>query len=122
MIALLLAACGAPEEPGAVESADTGAEPAEPTGPEICLDAPVTTWDNFGAGFVTQHCSACHASTTPDRHDAPADVTFDTEEQAWQWAERILARAASETPTMPPQGGVSEDDRYLLEVWLNCGG
>lgn len=107
--------------PDPVDPADTGEDPAF-TGPAICEDAPVTTWDNFGAGFLTQHCLACHASTAPDRHDAPDDVTFDTEEEAWTWSERIVARAAGEAPTMPPQGGVSADDRYLLEVWLTCGG
>jgi uncharacterized membrane protein len=105
---------------------DGGPGPADPTtveeGPAICADAPVVTWDNFGAGFLTQHCDACHLSTTLDRHDAPADVVFDTEEDVWAYADRILVRAAGDEPTMPPQGGVSVDDRYLLEVWLTCGG
>ncbi len=89
----------------------------------FCADAPLpTTWDNFGRSFVTQHCQPCHASTSLDRQYAPAEVTFDTEEQSWAWADRILARAAADDATMPPQGGVEEDDRYLLEVWLTCGG
>ena len=90
--------------------------------PEICVDAPVVTWANFGRGFVTQHCQACHASTAADRHDAPEEITFDTEEQVWALADRILARTLGEAATMPPQGGVSDDDLYLLEVWLTCGG
>lgn len=90
--------------------------------PEICADAPLVTWANFGRGFITQHCQACHASTTLDRHDAPEEITFDTEEQVWALADRILARAVGEAPTMPPQGGVADDDLYLLEVWLTCGG
>lgn len=88
--------------------------------PEICVDAPVVTYANFGAGFVTQHCQACHASTTPDRHDAPEAVTFDDEASVMQWADRIVARCLGEDASMPPQGGVSDDDLYLLEVWLTC--
>jgi uncharacterized membrane protein len=112
---LCLAACTS-EEPDGSESPPTGELP------EICVDAPTVTWANFGAGFITQHCQACHATSTPDRHGAPETVIFDTEEQVWAQADRILARAVGESPTMPPQGGVSEDDLYLLEVWLNCGG
>lgn len=115
VVLLLAAACAAEPPP-----ADSGS--AAPEGPAICADAPVVTWDNFGAGFLTQHCDACHASSTLDRHDAPATVAFDSEDEVWQWADRILARTTGEEPTMPPQGGVSEDDRYLLEVWLTCGG
>lgn len=88
--------------------------------PGLCADAPVVTWDNFGAGFITQECQPCHASTAANRQDAPADVTFDTREQAWAWADRILARAATDPATMPPEGGVEADDRLLLQVWLLC--
>lgn len=88
----------------------------------LCADAPVTTYDNFGAGFLTQSCATCHASTTLDRNGAPPGVVFDTEEDVWAQADRILAVTAGDAPTMPPQGGVTEDDRYRLEVWLTCGG
>ncbi|MEQ1503657.1 MAG: hypothetical protein ABMB14_15570, partial [Myxococcota bacterium] len=100
----VLVGCPAEESPApSLDSGDTG---ATGTG-DPCADAPITTWDNFGAGFVTQHCDTCHASTTPNRHDAPVDVTFDDEDQVWAWADRILARAAGDEATMPPQGGVS---------------
>lgn len=110
-----LVACGDPE----------GADPADPVGTEpvaLCAEGPVTTWDNFGSGFVVQHCQTCHASTTPDRHGAPESVTFDDEEQVWTWADRILARTTGPEPDMPPRGGVDDDDRYRVEVWLTCGG
>lgn len=95
-------------------------EPVDSALAEFCADAPVVTWDNFGAGFILQECQPCHASTTANRQDAPENVTFDTVDQTWAWADRVLARAASEPATMPPQGGVDEDDRVLLEVWLLC--
>lgn len=120
-----LAACvafggGCPPDDGAAADPEDTAVPSDL--PAICVDAPVTTYANFGRGFLTQHCEVCHAATTNDRHDAPETVTFDTEEEAWAQADRILARAAGDAPTMPPQGGVTDDDRYLLEVWLSCGG
>lgn len=119
MIALLLLGCG-PGDPdaGGADSADTASDTAASDDP--CVDAPVVTWDNFGAGFLTQHCTACHASSARDRHGAPADVTFDTEAEALAWSDRILARAAGDAATMPPQGGVSNDDRTLLGIWLGC--
>lgn len=88
---------------------------------EFCADAPTLTWDTFGQGFLISQCDGCHASTSPDRHDAPSDVVFDTPTQAWALAERILAVATGAEPTMPPNGGVPEDDRTRLEWWLRCG-
>lgn len=86
----------------------------------FCATAPVSTYESFGSGFLTENCQTCHASTAPNRHDAPAEVTFDDAAQAWQWADRILARATGAEVTMPPMGGTTDDDRYLLEVWLSC--
>lgn len=105
-LALLLVGCGGDE---------ASTDPA-------CADAPITTYDNFGAGFLTESCLACHASTAPDRHGAPEDVVFDTEEQVWALSDRILAVATGDDPTMPPEGGVTDEDRARLEVWLRCGG
>jgi len=89
----------------------------------LCDGAPVTTWDNFGAGFLKENCQPCHASTVAvdDRQLAPVDVTFDTEADVWPLAEQILLQATGDEPAMPPRGGVTEDDRYRLEVWLTCG-
>lgn len=89
------------------------------TGPSLCDDAPVVTWENFGSGFTTESCQACHASTATDRQGAPEAVVFDTEEDVLAHADSILGRVI-DTMDMPPQGGVTEDDRYLVEVWLSC--
>lgn len=94
---------------------DSG-EPLDP----LCVDAPVVTWDSWGQGFLGANCQSCHASTTSDRHGAPEEITFDERDSALAVADRILARSAGTEPTMPPSGGVSEDDRYKLEVWLTC--
>ena len=92
--------------------------PVTETGP--CADAPVVTWNSFGEGFLRENCQSCHASTAPDRHDAPEETVFDTLEDALANADRILARATGDDPTMPPEGGVDEDDRARLEIWLTC--
>lgn len=108
MIALLLLACAG----GPAETGDTGAG--------ACADAPVVTYDNFGKGFLTESCQSCHASTSPNRNGAPESVVFDTEADVAAHADTILLVATGDAPRMPPEGGVSDDDRYLLEVWLTC--
>lgn len=118
---LWLWACGAPApEPGTAggPTADTATAAVDSGGP--CAEAPVVTWENFGAGFVTQHCQACHASTSPDRHGAPVAVVFDTEGDVQAWAARVHERAVV-LGDMPPLGGVTDDDRQLLDLWLTCG-
>lgn len=120
VLALVVACGGDKDQSTPVDSGD--ADQLLDTGSvdPLCVDAPVVTWSSWGEGFVSQNCQSCHRSTTTDRRGAPEEVTFDTEDSALSHADRILARAAGEAPTMPPSGGVSEDDRYLLEVWLTC--
>lgn len=109
LLALGVAACTGADGAG-TPSGDSG----------FCATAPVVTYESFGSGFLTENCQTCHASTAPDRHEAPEEVSFDDVTQAWTWADRILARSGGDSPTMPPMGGTTEDDRYLLEVWLSC--
>ena len=112
---LLVTACGTDED------GDTNAA-ADDSG--FCAEADVgqVTWDNFGRGFVTERCQTCHASESLDRQGAPESVVFDTEEDVWGLASAMLDAATGDAPRMPPQGGVDEEDRFLLEVWLRCGG
>jgi len=98
-----------------VDTADTADSDTDP-----CADVPVVTYNNFGEGFMTENCQGCHASTTADRYGAPESVIFDTVDDVWSRAERILERAAGDDASMPPAGGVSEDDRTKLEWWLIC--
>lgn len=95
-------------------------ESAVPAETGLCADAPVLMWANFGQGFVLENCQSCHASTSLDRNDAPEEVSFDTLEQVRALSDRILARAAGAEPTMPPEGGVGDEDREKLELWLSC--
>lgn len=125
--AWLLACSGAPD---AVDSADRDTDPGDTdpidtdppdTAAAFCDGAPTLAYTNFGEGFLRENCQGCHASTTPERYGAPDHVTFDTVEEAWTWSARILVRSTGESPTMPPQGGVSADDRTRLLWWLRCG-
>ena len=100
--------------------AGCGDKDADDTGLGFCADAPIVTYESFGAGFFTQECQTCHASTSPNRLGAPEEVVFDTEEQILALKDRVLIRATGEAPTMPPQGGVGEDDLARLEAWLRC--
>jgi uncharacterized membrane protein len=110
LLCLLLACAG--------DEADGDKEIAGDTG--LCATAPVTTWDNFGRGFLTESCQSCHASTSPNRYGAPEAVSFDSEGEALALADTILAVATGEAARMPPSGGVTEEDRYRLAVWLTC--
>jgi hypothetical protein len=94
---VLLGACG--EEEPAPQDCDPG-------------------WEEFGRGFMAEYCDACHATTAPDRHGAPLDVAFDTEEQALSWLDRVEVRVLA--GEMPPGGGVFEEDLAMLEAWTSC--
>jgi uncharacterized membrane protein len=88
--------------------------------PVNCATAPVVTFSNFGEGFVTFHCQGCHSSTAQDRNGAPESITFDNADEVWSLSDLVLDVAASPEPLMPPRGGVTEEDRELLRVWLTC--
>jgi uncharacterized membrane protein len=118
--ALLVGACGtevptAPEPTGDLRD-------VVPVDPDACATT-FLDYDNFGAPFVTNWCRGCHSSAVPDgmRQKAPMDVNFDDEVDVRTWAPRIAARAATYTPTMPPAGGPSEEERTLLAEWITCG-
>jgi hypothetical protein len=90
----------------------------------FCDEQPMLTWETFGQAFFLENCQACHGSEAINRFGAPEAVSFDTEAQTWEWVERIVSRALDgdvETgPDMPPSGGVPEEERFKLEVWLRC--
>ena len=103
---------------------DAASEAESEDGGELrCDEAPTVTYDTFGRGFLSTYCDGCHGSAVEDRQNAPVDVVFDTREGAQDWADRILARTVppdGSAPTMPPVGGVTDEDRERVVVWLNC--
>ena len=105
MIVMLLLGCGDP-------AADTGA----------CQRSPPLRYDNFGAGFLSTHCTGCHSSLLPleQREGAPEGVDLNTYADVLMWADRIEARALAQTPDMPPGGGPGAEELALLAEWLRC--
>lgn len=134
---LLLAACARPPADTGVpvvsdssadsagdSAADTSADTAADTSVDTddpCAGVPTLAWSNFGEGFMVENCQGCHASTATERYGAPTWATFDTVDQCWDLANSILGAATGDSPSMPPRGGVSDDDRTRLQWWLQCG-
>ena len=85
-----------------------------------CSDVPILSYENFGQGFLNENCQACHALRSNDRHGAPIDVNFDSRDAVHRLAARILDRAAGRAPSMPPGGGVVDEQRTNIEIWLRC--
>lgn len=116
IVAMALSLAGGCDEDG-----DEGDEAA--TGAGDCEEQPVVTYDTFGRGFLSTYCNGCHGGAVVDRQGAPGSVVFDTPEDVEVYADRILARTApadGSAPTMPPVGGVTEEDRERLVIWLTC--
>jgi len=98
-----------------------GCAEAETDDSGACSDVPAVSYETFGDGFLTENCRTCHTSGQTVRQGAPDDVNFDDAASVWAIKDRVLARAAVDPPTMPPLGGTTADDRYLLRIWLECG-
>ena len=95
---------------------------ADDSGGGPCGRSPALSWDNFGDGFMTKHCTGCHSSLLPEgmREGAPTSVNLDTYADVIQWADRVDARAVGDDADMPPGGGPSADERARLAEWLTC--
>ncbi len=68
-----------------------------------------------------QHCIRCHShvNTGAQRNGAPPEVNFDTYESAIKSAQRANARI--QAGTMPPDGGIPEEQRALFQKWIDNG-
>ena len=86
---------------------------------EFCATAPDVTWNNWTNSLIITHCQGCHAQGSPNRYGAPESIHFDDEMATIDLADRVWIRVIEEE-TMPPAGGILNDDLYLLEVWLRC--
>lgn len=114
LAAMLAGAC-------AGESAPGGEPPPDPDSQQ-CKDSALT-YENFAAPFVITWCRGCHGVNQPMamRQDAPTGVNFDTAAEVRGASDRLLVRATGATPTMPPAGGPSDEERALLAEWIGCG-
>jgi hypothetical protein len=92
---------------------------AEPPAPIPCDEV---GWSDYTEPLLTTWCTPCHSSTVPEenRRGAPVGVDFDTWAGAVQWADRIAVRAGP-GGTMPPAGGLTDDQRAGLARWVECG-
>ena len=75
------------------------------------------SWNNWGHGFFLTWCSSCHAASTEERHGAPENITFDSEQEVARWRERIYARVILQQD-MPVGGGISDDNVQILHDYL----
>ena len=118
LIPLLALACRSPDP--SHDSREMNVEDSIPLVNPACEDAPALRYNNFGHGFLIENCNGCHAATATERYGAPEDVHFDDVDEAWLWSAQILLAVTGEEATMPPEGGVSEDDKQRLIWWLEC--
>lgn len=118
---------------------DGGGENRQPTG-TICPqggtalrydDGTGTPDGHFGKDFMESNCTSCHASTLQgpvERHNAPDDHNFDTQQAIQAMHAHIdeVAGASQDgqiiNTVMPPDGRiVTFEDRRKLSEWLSCG-
>ena len=98
---------------------DTG-DGVDPNAPINCDEEPTVNWINFGKGFFVQSCQGCHYSEAPYRYGAPEDIIFDDVDDVWDQKGIVLAVSAGPMPSMPPNGGTTDMERRMLEIWLTC--
>ena len=86
-----------------------------------CNHDPPLTYENFGQGFLRQHCNGCHSSYREydwQRSGAPSGIDFDTWDTLLEWSDRVLIR--TDEGTMPPAGGPSTEERDVFVEWMEC--
>jgi uncharacterized membrane protein len=113
---LLLAACGGESVDSAKGAGTTDSASA------VCVTdtgGGYPTWSGFGEAFFAGRCASCHAATAPDRFGAPEAVSFDTEEQVVRLLDSVQ-RVILDDASMPPGGGLHEDELRELQWYLDC--
>ncbi|NCG17573.1 MAG: hypothetical protein GWP91_00970, partial [Rhodobacterales bacterium] len=96
-------------------------EPSVPT-PDSCEDAP--QFATVAEPILVQWCVGCHTSQFEgsDRSGAPTGIDFDTYQGAFANAAAIDRVAGGlDGSTMPPAGGITDEERALLREWVSCG-
>lgn len=75
-------------------------------------------YENFGVGFMTENCQGCHAQQAIDRQGAPQDISFDDVSSILEHRDAVVYEIEEET--MPPAGGIPQEERDAALEWLNC--
>jgi uncharacterized membrane protein len=111
---LLAAACGAENSDIATGSSSTAAADCSGT---------VPTYTDLAEGVLAK-CASCHSSTLSGtaRHNAPANVNYDTFSGAAAAAE-IGMQEVSRGEMPPPASGISVTDaeKEWFYTWASCG-
>jgi len=90
-------------------------------------DAP--TYQTFAQPFFAQYCASCHSRSSTNRHGAPSDHNYDTEDDLRAHAgaiDEVAAKGpAANNTVMPELGGTvnarpSDADREKLGQYLAC--
>ena len=117
VLLMVLVACGGePEGPAEGKAGDDSAEPS------TCVTdtgGGYPTWAGFAEGFFAGRCASCHAATAPERFGAPEGVSFDSEEEVVRQLDAVQ-RVILDNASMPPGGGLHEDELALMQVYLDC--
>lgn len=100
-------------------------EPGEATG---ALCDPGLSYQVDVAPLMERYCVRCHAESVPlrERHGAPGDHNFDSEQGVLAQAQHISLSAGigpdAENRSMPPHGQTqpSDDERRTLAHFLAC--
>ena len=82
----------------------------------VCPDAP--TYETWAEGFFISKCQPCHAPEARDIFGAPA-IEMNTREEIVEIID-IIEDSVLVHERMPPGGGLSEDERALLQEWMEC--
>jgi hypothetical protein len=99
-----------------------------PTGAE-CPTTDPPTYDNFGQAFVDEYCIACHSHDSANRHGAPADQNYDSEDEIISHVvdmdEQAASGPAATNSSMPDLSGPVHDaptmaERIQLGQFLAC--
>lgn len=81
-----------------------------------CPDTP--TYENWAEGFFISKCQPCHAPDARNIFGAPA-IEMNTHEEILDLLD-VIHDSVLVGERMPPGGGLSDDDRILLQSWLDC--
>ena len=113
---LLLAACGdkaATTDPAGTSTDDTAAE-------ADCAHDYVYTWEGGAQSLFRSRCTSCHSSTTEERWGAPEYLNYDTLDGVIE-AQHAIRQAALWDEVMPPGYPLVDEERAILESFLDCG-
>ncbi len=100
----------------------------DPTG-STCPPTDPPTFQTFGDQFFAQYCRDCHSANSTNRHGAPSDQNYDTEDDIRRHADEIDREAAAgpdaTNDSMPRLEGAvmmrpSQAERELLGQYLAC--